>query len=495
MSSDQNLPMNVARVAIPIAILAAGVAAFSVFGQKPEVKQRDESGDRAALVETRTATLLEKPLELDIEGVAVPYRQITLRAEVAGRIKTKQPNVKSGLPVKEKAPLFEIDPTDYQLERDRLDAQIAQSDEEIAAVGVDAKNTDALIKIAREQLVIRERELDRIKGARKSYASTPGEVDAAELQRLTAANALQTLENQKRTLAQRAKTLEKTKALSLVQRRQAEADLQRTKVAATISGTIVTDYVEQDDYVKKGDPLVQINDTATMEVACNLKVEELYWVWLQSRRFSPGEADGGQPPHMAQRFQIPQMAVEVVYPFQGFEYVWKGRLSRYEGTGLDAKTRTVPCRVLIERPGDVSFRPQKNHAAESKARLLEGGSSSRKRAQGNTVTDGSRSRAFSASTPGVVPPALFTGMYVSIRVPVRSPLPLTRIPLAGLRPGNKVWVYRDGKLEIKPVRVARTTKTTALLYPASDSVAPGDRVIVSPLASVTTGMAVRESAK
>ena len=36
----------------------------------------------------------------------------------------------------------------------------------------------------------------------------------------------------------------------------------------------------------------------------------------------------------------------------GFQ--WQGVLSRYEGTGLDIPTRTVPCRVVVTNPSEVS---------------------------------------------------------------------------------------------------------------------------------------------
>ena len=42
-------------------------------------------------------------------------------------------------------------------------------------------------------------------------------------------------------------------------------------------------------------------------------------------------------------------------------------------------------------------------------------------------------------------------MYVTIRIHITPHTPLLEIPEEGLRPGNKVWCVRGGKLTIVPV--------------------------------------------
>jgi hypothetical protein len=124
---------------------------------------------------------------------------------------------------------------------------------------------------------------------------------------------------------------------------------------------------------------------------------------------------------------------------------------------LDEKTRTVPCRVIVEDPRAVQCVGQ----AES-----------------------------AAATQG--PPALVRGMYVSVQLHAQPAVGLVGVPERALRPGDVVWLVRDGKLAIQRVQVADTVNERVLLHAAESGVAHGDRVIVSPVAVVRDGMEVRE---
>ncbi len=150
----------------------------------------------------------------------------------------------------------------------------------------------------------------------------------------------------------------------------------------------------------------------------------------------------------------------------GREYVWQGQLDRYDGLGLDERTRTAACRVVVDQPRQV--RP--------------------------------------ADRGG--PPALMRGMYVSIRIQVAPQTPLLEIPESSLRPGNVVWRVRSGELAIVPVHFVavpppdshRDTHGSVLVHVSgpggqvSDRLQPGDQVVISPLAFVRTGMKLQVTA-
>lgn len=60
-------------------------------------------------------------IEIDADGVVVPIREVTLAAEVPGRIMKKSANCRAGKFVKAGTVLFEIDNRDYQLDVARLE--------------------------------------------------------------------------------------------------------------------------------------------------------------------------------------------------------------------------------------------------------------------------------------------------------------------------------------------------------------------------------------
>ncbi|MBX3436481.1 MAG: biotin/lipoyl-binding protein [Planctomycetaceae bacterium] len=472
------------RVFAPLVIVAAGIGGFVVFGQRPEAAPRNTNRDQTAAVETALIEPVDGRFTIEVDGVAVPYKRVTHSAEVAGRITKKVVDCRAGHYVDGGEFLLQIDPTDYEWDVDRLTVQIERADENLVEVEVDLANTEALIELAREDLTLQQQNLARIQRLISSKASTDTQLDSARMQELASRNSLRTLENQRSALGQRRNTFQTAKKLAQTELKRAEINLARTRVAAPLSGTLVSVDVEEGDYVQAGDPLFTINDTDTMEVSCQLRVDELYWVWLQAGTFGvssdppamtfadaasdAGGSSGGdqvartgleqpvlQSPGRREVFEIPTLAAEVAFPFRGAEFLWSGVLSRYDGNGLDPSTRTIPCRIRIDAP-------------------------TRVRIGGRGVAG------------PVAPPTLFSGMYVKVRIPIETPIPMLRVPLTALQPGGIVWVVRDGQLAIVPAKVARQERETALLQVTSDGPQAGERVVTSPLAAVENGMPVRE---
>lgn len=431
---------------LPLGILAIGVGGFLVFGQPPEVPRREQVS-RAPLVQTESATSFEGPLTIEVEGVAVPHRQVTVAAEVTGRVTEKAAISRAGSFVSRDDFLIEIDPTDYKLEVARIENELRKAEEDIVAVDVDIANAGELLALAEEDLALRKRELVRRERLLSTSAISESAVDEAGRLELASRNSRQTLINELKSLKQRKATLQAAAELVRVQLQRAQVDLRRSRVVAPLTGTVTREYVEQDDFVTKGEPLVLLSETTLMEIKCSLRVDQLYWLWLQSGKFGSRQASAKAV------FEIPNTPVEVTFEFDGCVYSWEGVLSRYEGTGVDVETRMVPCRVAVSDPTTVRT------AGESDISL----------------------------------PTLFSGMYVTVRIPVSAPVELIAVPVPALRPGGKIWVVRDGKLVVESVDVALEEPDRVILRGSGvGALAAGDKVVVSPLPHVVTGMTVQE---
>ena len=81
-------------------------------------------------------------------------------------------------------------------------------------------------------------------------------------------------------------------------------------------------------------------------------------------------------------------------------------------------------------------------------------------------------------------------MFVSVEITVHPNVPLLKIPDNALQPGNRVFVVEDGRLRITPVEVVRFENDAVTLRNTAD-LAPGMKVIVSPLGYAEEGMEVR----
>ena len=459
--SGVSTPSVIFNIIGAILILAVGVGGFAVYGKKPEVPtdtSRQDAANAPATVRTSEVRAWDAPFTIDVDGEAATYRILTVGAEVSGRVLKKPETTRSGTFVNAGDLLFEIDPVNYQLEVDRLKAKIEQAKEELAAVEVDATNTSHLLKLAEEDVRIQANQLLRQKSLLERKATSESEVDNAVRQELAARNALQTQKNQLNALLQQKKTKAASVELAQAELNRALVDLQRCLVAAPITGRIVDDAVEEGDYVKPGDPLVHISDSSRMEVKCSLSGDDVAWLWQQrpaEELTKTDELANDAETTAEDPFRMPNVPCEVVFEFQGSETIWDGVLSRYEGTGMDRETRMFPCRILVEDP-------QKTRVEDSQG--------------GNAVS----------------PPTLLSGMYVSVRIPIDSPFPLLQLPAEAVRPGEQLWVVRDGMLRIAPIKLVQVIGDHALILSSGNAIEAGDKVVISPLAAVNDGMVVQE---
>ncbi|MFC1597612.1 efflux RND transporter periplasmic adaptor subunit [Planctomycetota bacterium] len=446
---------DVLRIVLPLAILAAGFAGYWVLSQQREPPEQEDVPEEMTQVETVGAKKHESGLDIEIDGVVVPYREIELSAEVDGQIEKKWEVCRAGSFVKGGTLLLEIDPRDYDLERERLQNEVKQAEANWKELDAEIKKTSVLADRAQRLFDLEQANFDRLEEIRnkdRGYVSEE-RYNLAEQNKLQMENAWLTLDHQKNVLSARLELLEAAEVHAGLMLKKADLDWDRTKILFPkgTDGVIVSDLVEQGDYVRKGTPLVMIEDTSKVEVKCNLRVEELYWLWNQTG-LGPGRSGEGSA-DLA--YEIPRAPVTVVYRLAGRDYEWSGVLARYDGVGLDQATRTVPCRVVVDAP-------RKGSAAVSNAKAGE--------------------------TTG--PPALVRGMYVIVRVHGEPQAPLIWIPEKAVRPGDKVWVVRDGKLVVLDVRVVRVADGRAIVV--AGDLAEGGRVVVTPLAKAVDGMEVEE---
>ncbi len=455
----------VANVGGSILILGLGVFGFMYFGRAPEVptdNARQDAANVAPLVEVADVKAWDQAFHLDIDGEATTYRVLTVGAEVTGRVLSKPESTRSGTFVNKGDLLFEIDSINYQLDEQRLQARVAQAREELKAVEVDIENTETLVKLAEEENQLQKNHLERVRTLYERKATSDSEMDNAARQELTSRNALQTQQNQRNAMMQLKKTKEASLKLAQAELERTSVDLQRCRIVSPITGRIVDDMKEEGDYVKPGDPLVHVSDSSRMEIKCSLKSEELAWVWQHGQQLNPtpiatsetaASAGEASDEKKLDPFKMPAVPCEIAFEFQGVETVWDGYLSRYEGSGMDRATRMFPCRAIVDAP------------------------------------EKTRVRAKTGAT-SISPPTLLSGMYVTVRIPIDSPVPLLRVPAESLRPGEQLWIVRDGKLRIVTVSLVRVDGDSALVRQEGAALMPGDHVIISPLASITEGMAV-----
>jgi RND family efflux transporter MFP subunit len=146
-------------------------------------------------------------------------------------------------------------------------------------------------------------------------------------------------------------------------------------------------------------------------------------------------------------FDVPQRnggtgsEAEVSADFGGATHSWEGRVTRMEAE-VDQNSRMVHIVVEVPRPYDTSSGQ----------------------------------------------PALLPGTFVDVTIFGRTLSDAISVPRYAMHEGNCVWVFDNGKMDIREVVVARADREHSLV---TSGLSDGDLLVVTPLDAVTDGMDLR----
>lgn len=215
---------------------------------------------------------------------------------------------------------------------------------------------------------------------------------------------------------------------------RAELQLARTRIEAPYDGRVREKLVDLGQYVGPGTPLAAVYATDYAEVRLPVAQDELGF--LDVELGLPRGADGGAPEAILSG------------SIGGERHTWRGRIVRTAGT-IDPRTRMLDLFARVDDP----------FGRDGGGR--EGGPAS----------------------------PLPMGLFVEAEIAGRVAEGVFVLPRAALRDGDRVLVV-DGedRLRFRDVTVLRTEGERAVI---SAGLVAGDRVTVSPLATVTDGMKVR----
>ncbi|MEI6241377.1 MAG: HlyD family efflux transporter periplasmic adaptor subunit [Planctomycetia bacterium] len=441
------------RWMLPLVILGAAIGGFVALGGPKPPPRKAVEAPTAMPVRTASLEAGNGRIEIEADGIVVPLREITLAAEVSGRVLRKTEACNEGQSVTRGMLLFEIDPRDYELDVDRLEREVSQARLAIEEIDEEIVQNAGSLDLARRQVELAKREVARLDTLKAGRIITESEHDRALRDELTAANVLTAQEGQKRVLVKRRSRLVEAESLASTMLDKAKLDLSRTRITAPTDGMVVEDKVEQESFVAKGTPVVMIEDTSAAEVKTSLRMDEVARVWGGRKAAAEG---GGEDR------DIPESPAKVVFSIGDRRYEWDGVLSRYEGKGLDEKTRTLPCRVRVPEPRRV--------------RAID------------------RYGAPLATLPADAPRSLLRGMFVEVWLQVDVPRPLVSVPEEAVRPSGEVFVMRDGRLIVLHPRPFHAAAGRVVFDQEESGLEPSDRIVVSQLANPRAGMELVEAA-
>jgi len=422
-------------------LLAAGAIAALMIWSRPDPAQ-EAAEPQSPLVETVALEVASGLIPVAVSGTVQPRDEIVIGAQVSGRLTYVNPAFREGQFVSANAVLVRIDPTDY-----RNQVRIAQAD--VAAQDVAVLEAREEVTLARDDLAKfaeRERERARLRstvdGGDNAARFLPpdaldsAQTDAANETEDTEPNAaeagLATREPQLRS----AQAARERAAATLA---DAQTSLGRTRISVPFSGLVREENAAIGTLVQVGQSLGSVASTSAYEVRLFITEDEAALI--------PGllHGTGGA------------ISADVFYEYGGLTYRWPAIVDRADAS-LDETTRNIEVFLRVPNP-------------------LRGG----------LLVDGDE-----GSSANEAPPLLL-GAFVEARIDGASNSDFAAIPSSALRPGNTIWVVRDGNLRIIPVRVIQ--RSDKLAFITAGSIADGGELVVSSLSSPTDNMPVRLSSE
>lgn len=399
---------------LPLALVATGLGVL--FGLKPPAPAKNILPEpvpeellrfmpRAEVETVRSLDELSDTLNLRVTGTVVPFRELQIAAETAGKVIEKNPLARSGNYVEKGQVLYRIDPRDYELEVERITGKRDQDLASVRELQQDIENARSLLQVAEEEMKLAEAEVARFENLGKNFSSA-AEFDQARRSRLASMNQKVNLQNQIRSLETQVERRVLAAKLSETELEQAELNLQRTVIRAPVSGRVVNEQVEADSYVQRGTAMVVIEDTEKVEVACNVRMDQLFWILDQPDISTDQLLTAAQ----STQLKLPPTPVNVDFQVAGREnavYRWHGVLDRYDGAGIDPQSRTVPIRIRVDDPFNI------------------------------TQADGSPVEASG-------PPMLVRGMFVDLEIQANPSTRLLLVPKLSIKPAsnaNVIWKF------------------------------------------------------
>jgi multidrug efflux pump subunit AcrA (membrane-fusion protein) len=330
--------------AFSLLVAGGGVYAYLTL-TRPKPGQGSEQR-LARLVRVFEAQRTSHRLAITAYGTSRAAEVWTAIAEVKGRTVEVNPLFEAGEILPAGTLLVRIDPTDYQLARDRCQAEAEAKRLQVNELNQSEKQLREILKLQERQLQLAEAEYEREREIYAKKAAPLSALETAENAYVMQQTAVQKTRNNLALVSVQRLQLEAMLKAATVQLEQAGRDLSRCQIWLPLDGRCASKSVEVDQFVTVGERLGTFLTLKAAEVVAMAETRKvaalLRGASEQSQTLDLSQIS--QEESLWQRFRIP---VEVRWALGAEPVVWPGRLVRV-GSSLDPGTRTLP--LIIEVP-------------------------------------------------------------------------------------------------------------------------------------------------
>lgn len=382
--------MNIKKLILPILIIALAVGVTMTLVKSRKVPKPEEKEHLGPLVEISELQKTSHEVVVNSTGSVQARHEVSVTPQVRGRVVEISPQMVAGGVFRKGEQLFAIEDVDYQLAIDLARSNLAQAELELM-------RTENLAEVAQQEWAVLNPD--------STEEPNPMVVYEPQLKSAMAARD-----------AARANL------------KQAEINLQRTRILAPFNCYVRSEQIEIGQYLNAGSPVATIAGTDQVEIVVPLPLDELAWLDVPTGAV-------GQKGSLA----------EVELRSGGVVYRWQGYISRAMG---DIEPRNRMARVVVAV--DAPFVTGKTDNPLHK---------------------------------------LLPGMFVEVNIQGVEIEDVFVLPRGVLRDHDTIWtIDDDNKLRIRNVEIVRRERDDVLVRSGLNA---GDRLVVTNLSAAAEGMKLR----
>lgn len=411
-----------------IILIAAAVLAYVLVNARSEPEEKPKQ-ETTPLVQVAPVIIRNGNLLVNGSGNVRARQEVSFAAQIAGKLIYVNPRLNEGARISKGDILFRIEPADFQ--------------SAVEAARADVASQNVAVVQAREEVALAKAEIARFEERKNRIAA----LDGADNTQILAPDALSLTTNKDQgassaltnNLATRQPQLDSARAaLRRAQARLSDAQtaLGRTVVRAPFSGVVRSKNIALGSFVQPGQALGAIVGTDEYEAVISLSEKEAALV--------AGLWGGNQ-----------RAEASIFLNYGGTRYRWQAYVDRANSI-LNPQTRTIDIFLRIPRP-------------------INGGAPAADQPNDDSID-------FNA-------PPLFVGSFVDAQISGKDVGDYAELPLAALRPDNKIWLVKDGKLRIIDVQILQGGEDNVLISAAG--LGDNPMAIIGNLKTATEGERVR----
>jgi len=334
---------------VPLILGAAIAILMTILKPGAQEKQITEESIPLRVIQVPISDLVPRALGY---GVVEPQQIWRAISRVEGFIEEVNPALRSGGFVNKNELLIKIDPTAYEIEIDKLNAEIAKNNASLAQLKSQQANDRLSLKIEEESLLVSKRELTRKEKLLNQKVISQADLDAQRNIFLKQQQSVQLLQNKLNLVPSQEHSINAELKAYQASLQAAKLELSYTEMKAPFDARIAEVNLQMGQYLAPGEELFEAFSNNAIEIEAQVSFAQLQNLLTpeqsQAIRYN---INFSQPP--GDQVISSFLKTNIKYTIGNDSWSWNGHILRVR-EAVDATTHSYSVVVAVDDPNSLN---------------------------------------------------------------------------------------------------------------------------------------------